>query len=102
MSLGLEVLGTNVRAGRLEIDVIARAGEVIAIVEVRTRGAGAWEKALDSIGWKKRRRIRHAGERLWRTRFSKQPGVERMRFDCASVTFDADDSATVEYVTAAF
>lgn len=98
---GLEVLATNVRVGRLEIDVLARDGEVIAVIEVRTRGAGSWQRGLESIDAGKRRRVREAGERLWRERFAKRADVERMRFDCASVTFDGGE-ARVEYVRAAF
>ena len=101
-ALGVEILGTNVRAGRLEIDVLARDGEVILVVEVRSRGAGAWVRAFDSIDWRKRQRIRNAGERLWRFRFAKRTDVHRMRFDCASVAFDADGTAHVEYVRSAF
>ena len=99
---GVEILGTNVRAGRLEIDVLARDGEVIVVVEVRSRGSGAWVRAFDSIDWRKRQRIRNAGERLWRSRFAKRTDVHRMRFDCASVSFDADGTAHVEYVRSAF
>jgi putative endonuclease len=39
---GYVILGRNVRVSRLEIDVIARLGPVVAIVEVRCRGEGAW------------------------------------------------------------
>ena len=99
---GLEVLGTNVRVGRLEIDLLARDGVVIVVVEVRTRGPGSWVRALDSIDWRKRGRIRRAGERLWRDRFSRQRGVERMRFDCASVTFERTGAVLVEHIPAAF
>jgi putative endonuclease len=101
-SVGIEVLDANVRVGRFEIDLLARDGEVIVVVEVRTRGTGAWVRAFDSIDWRKRKRIRFAGERLWRDRFARRKDVERMRFDCASVTFDADGTAHVEYVRAAF
>ena len=101
-TMGIEVIDANVRVGRFEIDLLARDGEVIVVVEVRTRGAGAWVRALDSIDWRKRQHIRHAGERLWRDRFARRKDVERMRFDCASVTFDAEGGAHVEYVRAAF
>ena len=99
---GIEILGTNVRAGRLEVDVLARDGEVVIVVEVRTRGRGAWQRALDSIDGKKQMRLRHAGERLWRERFARRRDVMRMRFDCASVTFDESGAPSVEYVRAAF
>lgn len=99
---GYVILGRNVRVGRLEIDVIARLGPVVAVVEVRCRGEGAWVKALDTLDWKKRRRIRNAGELLWRKRFKEDATLERMRFDVVSVTFDERGEAHVEHVIAAF
>jgi hypothetical protein len=46
--------------------------------------------------------MRVAGKRLWRLRFASDPSVERMRFDCVSVKFDATGDACVEHVRAAF
>ncbi len=99
---GLEIVGTNLRLSHLEIDVVAREGPVIVIVEVRTRGSGAWTSAFGSIDAQKRVRIRRAGERLWNRRYKRDASVERMRFDAASVTFLPDGTPTVEYVRAAF
>lgn len=100
--LGLVIIGRNVRVGRAEIDLIARDGPVIAIVEVRTRGASAYQRALDSIDPRKQARLRAAGERLWRERFVHDRTIERMRFDAAAVTFLPDGGALVEHVRAAF
>jgi putative endonuclease len=102
ITCGLEVLASNVRVGRLEVDIIAREGPVIAIVEVRTRGRGSWQRALDSVDYRKRARLRQAGERLWRDRFSAEPDVERMRFDLAAVTFAPGGEVLVEHVRSAF
>jgi putative endonuclease len=99
---GFVIVATNLRVGRLELDVVARRGTVIVVVEVRTRGSGAWTSAFGSIDSRKRQRIRRAGERLWQRRYQKDESVERMRFDAASVTFDANGSAQIEYVEAAF
>lgn len=91
----------NVRVGRLEVDAVARKGPLIVVVEVRTRGRGAWTSALGSVDALKRRRVRQAGDRLWRRHFKGDPSVERMRFDVISVHFD-DASPHVEHVPAAF
>jgi putative endonuclease len=100
--LGWTVLGRNVRVSRLEIDLIARDGEVVVVLEVRTRGSGAWERALDSVGHGKRLRIRRAGESLWRTRFRRDLSLQRMRFDLVSVDLDAASGLSIEHVRAAF
>jgi putative endonuclease len=85
----------------LEVDVVARQGDLVVVVEVRSRGAGAWTSAFGSIDWRKRQRIRLAGQRLWERRYRHDPSVNRIRFDAASVGFEGD-TATIEYVPAAF
>lgn len=98
---GVEVIATNLRVGREELDIVARDGPVVLIVEVRTRGEGAWSRAFESIDAKKRAHLTRAAQVLWTTRLSKMEGVERVRFDVAQVVFDGDD-ARVEYVKGAF
>jgi putative endonuclease len=99
---GFQIEGRNLRFGYLEIDVVARLGPVIAVVEVRARGRGALTTSFGSLSLTKRRRIRWAGERLWRTRYQCDASIERMRFDAAAVSFDAEGQASVEYIEAAF
>jgi putative endonuclease len=97
----MSVLGRNVRVGRLEIDLIARDGEAVVIIEVRTRGAGSWIGPLGSIDARKRLRLRAAGESLWRTRFKKDLRLQRMRFDIIAVHLD-DREQPIEHIRAAF
>lgn len=100
-SAGCSIVERNLKLGRLEIDIVARRGELILVVEVRTRGAGAWTTGLGSMSLAKRQRIRRAGQRLWRDRFKADSSVARMRFDAASVVFHGD-RADIDYVVAAF
>lgn len=102
VALGMQILERNFRVGRLELDIVAREGVVIVVVEVRTRSQGAWIKALDSVDWRKCKRVRAAGEALWRRRFQQDPTVERMRFDVLSVTLSGDAPPAFEHVKAAF
>jgi putative endonuclease len=99
---GLELLASNLRVGRFEVDLLLRDGPVIVCVEVRTRGPGSWTGALRSIDAKKRARLRAAGERLWRERFARDRTIERLRFDAAAVELLPDGSARVEHIKAAF
>lgn len=101
VGLGLRVLARNIHVGRYEIDVLCRDGEVIVVVEVRTRGRGSWAGPLASVNGKKQRFLRRAGERLWRTKFHRWPGVERMRFDIVAVHL-SEDAHRIEHVRAAF
>ena len=99
---GLELLATNLRVGRFEVDLLFRDGPVIVCVEVRTRGPGSWTGALRSIDAKKRARVRAAGQRLWLERFARDVTIERLRFDAAAVEFLPDGGARVEHIKAAF
>jgi putative endonuclease len=98
---GYEIVARNLRIGALEIDLVARRGPLVAVVEVRTRGRGALTSAVGSIDGLKRERLRRAGERLWQRRYRRDLSVERLRFDVASVRFDVEPPA-IEYVIAAF
>jgi putative endonuclease len=94
---GLTIFATNLRLGRLELDVVAQDQDTVVVVEVRHRGAGAWQTGLESIAPSKAKRVRSAGERLWRERFLRDPAVNRMRFDVAVVTFEPDGNPRIEY-----
>jgi putative endonuclease len=98
---GFTIVATNLRVGRLELDVVARRDRLVVVVEVRTRSGGAWTSGLGSIDTAKRRRVRRAGERLWQRRYRNDSSVDHLRFDAASVTFDRGPPQ-VEYVAAAF
>jgi putative endonuclease len=98
---GYEIVATNLRVGMLEIDLVARKGSVVAVVEVRTRGPTARTTGFGSVTLLKRLRIRRAGERLWQRRYRHDASVERLRFDVASVHLDSEPPR-IEYVIAAF
>ena len=95
------IVATNLRLGHYELDIVARKGPLIVVVEVRSRGQGALTSAFGSLDSAKRLRVRRAGERLWQRRYRDDPSAERLRFDAASVTF-VDGRAQVEYAVAAF
>lgn len=96
---GLRVLERNVRVGSLELDVIARDGPSLVVVEVRCRSQRAWTGALSSIDRVKRDRITRAAAVLWASRWSRLPGVDRVRFDVVTVE---PRSRRVHHVRAAF
>jgi putative endonuclease len=89
-----------VRLGALEIDVVARKDELIALVEVRTRKPGAMVGALASIGPKKRARLVAAAARVLVTPPFPLDGVERVRLDVCVVHLSKGD-VTIEHFPAA-
>jgi Holliday junction resolvase-like predicted endonuclease len=81
--------------------VVARRGDLIAVVEVRSRSSSAWTSGFGSLDGRKRYRIRLAGQRLWERRYRHDLSVKRLRFDAASVVF-GPQGPQIEYAEAAF
>ncbi len=97
---GFRVLGMNVRLGALELDIVARKGGLAVIVEVRSRGPGAYQSALASVSATKRRHLLRAAERLWRETLGADATLHRFRIDVAAVTTEGRKTR-VEYVRGA-
>ena len=80
---GYRILGTNVRAGRNEIDLIVRRGRDLAFVEVKLRAGSGFGGAVGAVDREKRRRIRQAA-RIWLSRNPQAPHV-RIGFEVVAV-----------------
>jgi putative endonuclease len=85
---GWTILARRMRLGSLEIDLLARRGDVAAIVEVRGRRADGLVSAFDSITHTKRKRLVKAAKRLWASKLAKDASIRVLRIDVASVTYD--------------
>lgn len=59
MARGYRILGFRLKTGIAEIDLLAQKGDVLAVVEVKSRGA--IEQALEAVGPDQRERLRRAG-----------------------------------------
>ena len=92
---GWTVLHRNFRMGHKEIDLVARRGEVVAFVEVKTRGGLGYGHPLEAIGWKKRREIQQVAA-AWIDRHGKDGDV--YRFDAVAVLVPAGGAPQVEHV----
>ena len=95
------MVARNIRVGRLELDLVAYDKDVVVVIEVRTRGPGSWVGPLTSVDWRKRARLRAAGESLWRTHYKQDVRLLRMRFDLMAVDLTGE-APRVEHVRAAF
>jgi putative endonuclease len=60
MAKGYRILGFRLKTPQGEIDVLAKKGQVLAVVEVKLRGS--IELALEAVGQQQRQRLRRAGE----------------------------------------
>lgn len=80
---GWTIVAHRYRLGRIEIDLIARKGPVVAFIEVKTRRSRCCGSPFDAITWaKKRELIRVAG--AWKQRFGTASDI--FRFDVIGVT----------------
>ena len=57
IALGWKVLAHRFRLGRCEIDIVARKGQLIAFVEVKTRWSRAFGSPFEAVTWAKQREI---------------------------------------------
>lgn len=99
---GFRILWQNLRIGALELDLVAKKGDLVVVVEVRARGRGAYEKPLASISRTKRRTLLRGVRALWKGRIAKMADVKRMRIDVAAVTREESGALTIEWIAGAF
>ena len=59
---GYRIIGTNVRAGRNELDLIVRRGSKLTFVEVKQRRSAGFGGAVGAVDAEKQRRVRRAAQ----------------------------------------
>lgn len=96
---GLTIVERNWRCGQGEIDVVARDGDELVFVEVKTRSSVRYGHPLESITPVKLARLRRlAGE--WCTQ---HPGAsERIRIDAVAVIAPVGGAVQIEHVRRVF
>jgi putative endonuclease len=77
---GYRVLGTNVRAGRNELDLIVRRGRRVVFVEVKEKTGAGYGHPFEMIDAVKRERVRRAAS-SWLAEHPESAGL--------SVSFEA-------------
>ncbi len=80
---GYRIVGSNVRAGRYELDLIVRRGHTLLFVEVKQRSGPGFGGALGAVDAEKRRRVRRAAQ-AWLTHHPQRRGV-RIGFEIAAL-----------------
>ena len=80
---GYRILGTNVQAGRNELDLIVRRGSKLTFVEVKQRRGTGFGGAVGAVDAEKRRRVRRAAQ-VWLSR-NPQPDDVRVGFEVVGV-----------------
>jgi putative endonuclease len=80
---GYRIVGTNVVAGRNELDLIVRRGRNLTFVEVKSRRGRGFGGAVGAVDAEKRRRVRRAAQ-IWLSR-NPQPPYVRIGFEVVAV-----------------
>lgn len=97
---GLDILQRNFRRRLGELDIVAREGDTLAIVEVRTRASACYGGAAASVDFRKQRRLVRAAMQLLQQR---QDLMHlRVRFDVIAVAKIGSEKPEVEWLRHAF
>jgi len=91
---GWEIAAHRFRAGRSEIDLVARRGRLVAFVEVKARRGEGFGSPLEAVTGPKRRDLVRVA-RAWMDRFGRPGDV--YRFDCIGI-----QGGRLEHVADAF
>ena len=96
---GIEVIERNWRCGQGEIDIVAREGEVLVFVEVKTRSSEQYGVPAEAVTRVKANRIRG----LAMTWLAQHPhGYAALRFDVVSVMRQPAGASHVVHLRNAF
>ena len=97
---GLEILELNFRRRLGELDIVAREGDVLVIVEVRTRSGDRFGGAAASVDRGKQVRLIRAAAQL--LQLHRELSRLRVRFDVVTVAEVGRETQKVEWIRHAF
>lgn len=82
---GYRIVECNYRSKLGELDIIARDGNTLVFVEVRSRRDDRFGNAVDAVGWHKQRKVSRVAMQYiaWR-----KPRFVNARFDVVAITGD--------------
>ena len=92
---GWTILARNFRLGHREVDLVARRGEVVAFVEVKTRAGLGYGHPLEAITARKRREIQQVAQ-VWLERHGRDGDV--YRYDAVAVLIVDGAEPMIEHV----
>ena len=88
----------NARVGRLEIDLVAKRGDLVVFCEVRSRRQSSFLNPIETIDRAKVARVRRAAAQ-W---LAEHPqNAHQVGFDAAAVVFDSEPPR-LDYYESAF
>lgn len=97
VAVGYEILARNWRCEHGEIDLVARDGEALVVVEVKTRTSDAFGHPFEAITPLKLARLRRLAT-VWLDQNGPVPGVRALRIDAIGVLAPPDAPARIEHL----
>ncbi len=97
VSKGYKILHRNWHFGHKELDIVARDGNMLVVVEVKTRTSDYWEEPKEAVRRKKQKRLVEAAD-AYVCHYNLDTEV---RFDIVSVVV-ANGSLAIEHIEDAF
>jgi putative endonuclease len=98
---GYRILDRRWRCRLGEIDVVAKDGETLVVVEVKARSDSGYRAPVDAVDREKRRRLIRLARAYLRARGLREAKVT-VRFDVVGVTARSGEPPRVEIVRSAF
>ncbi len=95
---GYRIVDRNVRAGGVELDLVARRGGLVVFVEVKTRRSRAFGRPEEAVDARKRARLVR-GATVW---LRGRRGVARARFDVVVCRVSPGGIWTLDHFEGAF
>lgn len=96
---GYEIVGRNWRCSDGEIDLIATHGDVLAIIEVKTRSSRRYGHPLEALDRAKVDRLWRLAL-MWARTHAETARGRRIRVDAVAVIGTDPDTASVEHLVA--
>jgi len=96
--LGMEIVAMGYRHARVELDLIARKGECLVFVEVKTRRGLGWGHPSGAVSAAKERNIARAAAAYMR----EVDHQWEVRFDIVAILLHQDGTHTLEHMPDAF
>lgn len=94
LKLGFELLHRNWRNGRYEIDIVARRGDMLHIVEVKTRKAGSIAAPEDAMTRAKFKALCRAVQ-IYISSYKIEADIS---FDLVAIDYSSDGPPAVRYI----
>jgi putative endonuclease len=88
---GWRIEAHRFRLGHHDVDLVARLGNLVAFIEVKTRSSLRFGHPEEAVGPRKRATLRQLAE-LWRVRFGLP--TDRYRFDLIAIEVGSDPSTS--------